>query len=115
MDMNMKRGMKWAVAVTLGLVLVTGCQSRVEPKPKLEFWVPPGYPDIAVSHQLKGAVTVQCDVGSDGLIHNAKVIKSTPAGVFDAYVLQSLKLWRYERNKPVNGMIKNVLFTPKEP
>jgi len=110
----MKQGVKWACVGVLVMALLVGCSRPAENKPRLLQWVPPLYPAVAVSQQLKGVVRVQYDVGSDGQIHNAQILQSTPAYVFDDYVLQALTHWLYERDKPVNGMVKTIVFTPKK-
>jgi len=111
----MKQGVKWACVGALAMALLAGCSRSADNKPKLLLWVPPLYPVVAASQRLEGMVRVQYDVGSDGQIHNARILQSTPANVYDDYVLQALKHWLYERDKPVNGVVKTIVFKLENP
>ena len=54
------------------------------------------YPQDLLGSGVSGTVTLSFDIGADGVPHNAKVLKSAPAGVFDSLALASLQRWYFE-------------------
>lgn len=54
------------------------------------------YPQDLLGSGVNGEVSLGFDIGTDGVPHNAKVLKSSPSGVFDALALASLQRWYFE-------------------
>jgi len=54
------------------------------------------YPQELLGNGVSGAVTLGFDIAADGVPHNTKVLKSSPAGVFDSLALASLQRWYFE-------------------
>ena len=54
--------------------------------------IPPEYPP---NGRGNGTVLVQFDVSKIGSVVNARVIESTPRGMFDTAALQAIARWRY--------------------
>lgn len=57
--------------------------------------VPPRYPWPAVAAAQEGVVVMRYDISPTGTVTGARVICSTPPGVFDKAALKSLRQWRY--------------------
>jgi TonB family protein len=57
---------------------------------------PPDFPDGARRAHQSGYIVVSYTVGVDGKVGNARVVESTPHGVFDHAVLTTLARWRFE-------------------
>ncbi|OYY57153.1 MAG: hypothetical protein B7Y52_02000 [Sulfurovum sp. 28-43-6] len=57
------------------------------------------YPDDALKKKIKGYVVVNLLIDVDGSIEAAKVIQSSPAGVFDAAALSGIRSWRFAPGK----------------
>ena len=53
------------------------------------------YPADALEQSIEGDVTVRYDVDTDGQVMNARVVRSHPAGVFDAAALNAVQSWRF--------------------
>ncbi len=73
----------------------------------------PQYPRRALRSGIEGRVTVQFDVGADGLINDLKIIDATPDGVFDRSVAEAIHQFRFLPQR-VNGypvITKNVTET----
>lgn len=64
------------------------------------YRVTPPYPENLLGTRVQGAVTLSFDVGSSGVPSNVKVVKSTPAGVFDTAAVVALQQWYFE---PADG------------
>lgn len=64
------------------------------------YRVTPPYPDDLLAAPVTGAVTMSFDVGASGVPSNVKVVKSTPAGVFDTAAVVALQQWYFE---PLDG------------
>jgi protein TonB len=61
-----------------------------EPTPLVR--IPPEYPP---SGRGDGSVLVRFDISAIGTVVNARVIESTPRGMFDKAALQAIARWRY--------------------
>lgn len=59
------------------------------------YRITPPYPPGVDEHQA-GAVTLSFDVDAGGMASNVKVVKSTPAGVFDTAAMVALQQWFFE-------------------
>lgn len=64
------------------------------------YRVTPPYPEQLLGTRVQGAVTLSFDVGASGSPSNVKVVKSTPAGVFDTAAVIALQQWYFE---PADG------------
>jgi TonB family protein len=58
-------------------------------------YVPPEYPERALSERIGGSVTVQYVVDKKGYTKDFQVIESTPKGVFDRAATDAIRRWRY--------------------
>jgi len=58
--------------------------------------VPPVYPASAALANQEGFVTLQFDITETGATDNIKVVKSSPAGVFDTSAVKAMKQWQYK-------------------
>ncbi|MCD7099043.1 energy transducer TonB [Stenotrophomonas sp. MMGLT7] len=56
----------------------------------------PRYPAEALRSGTSGEVLVEITVGTDGSVTNARVLRATPARVFDREALNAAKRWRFE-------------------
>jgi TonB family protein len=65
-------------------------------------YVPPEYPDRALSSRIGGSVTVQYVVDKKGYTKDVQVIESVPKGVFDSAATEAIRRWRY-RPAQYNG------------
>jgi TonB family protein len=54
------------------------------------------YPQDLLGSGVSGEVSLGFDIGADGVPHNAKVLKSSPSGVFESLALASLQRWYFE-------------------
>ena len=65
-------------------------------------YVPPEYPDRALTDRTSGSVTVQYTVDKQGRTRDVKVVESNPRGVFDDAAISAIQRWRY-RPAQYNG------------
>ncbi len=70
---------------------------QVDRPPKLLRGVKPKYPKTAHDLHITGKVVVKLLVTPEGHVRNAKVMESSPHGVFDQSVLESVGKWRFRR------------------
>lgn len=56
----------------------------------------PRYPAEALRSGTSGEVLVEITVGTDGSVVNARVLRSTPARIFDREAINAVKRWRFE-------------------
>ena len=56
----------------------------------------PSYPREAYREGTSGEVQVEFTVGTDGSVTNARVVRATPARVFDREALNAVKRWRFQ-------------------
>ena len=56
----------------------------------------PRYPADALRTGISGEVLVELTVGTDGSVTDARVLRSTPARVFDREALSAVRRWRFE-------------------
>jgi len=72
----------------------------------------PRYPPEALRSGTAGEVLVEITVGTDGSVTNARVLRATPARVFDREALNAIKRWRFE---PVSAPVttrRTLAFNP---
>jgi protein TonB len=62
--------------------------------PKLILNVPPVYPPLAVSARVQGSLLVEAEVGPDGRVVAARVLRGMP--LLDAAALEAVRQWRYQ-------------------
>jgi|SaaInlV_125m_DNA_1040241.scaffolds.fasta_scaffold136399_1 TonB family protein len=65
----------------------------------------PRYPAGAKELGLEGRVMINYDVDERGQVVNARVVSSSPAGVFDQAALQAVSSWRFNPMQ-VGGVVK---------
>lgn len=76
--------------------------------------VPPPYPSRALSSGTEGCANVEFIVDSDGRPKNARVVKSSPAGVFDKVALSTVAKFTFSpsaANPQREAVITNNTFT----
>ncbi|WP_225766633.1 energy transducer TonB [Stenotrophomonas sp. Marseille-Q4652] len=72
----------------------------------------PRYPAEALRAGISGEVLVEITVGTDGSVVNARVLRATPARVFDREALAAVKRWKFE---PVSESVttrRTLAFAP---
>ncbi|WP_313347565.1 energy transducer TonB [Stenotrophomonas sp.] len=72
----------------------------------------PRYPADALRAGTSGDVLVEITVGTDGSVTNARVLRATPARVFDREALNAVKRWKFE---PVSAPVttrRTLAFAP---
>jgi periplasmic protein TonB len=77
-------------------------------EPKRIVTVPAEYPDIARSARVEGLVVVQATIDEQGIVADARVLRSVP--LLDGAALAALKQWRYTPTL-LNGVPVRVLLT----
>ncbi len=70
-------------------------ENTVDVKPKVVSRGPLEYPKSALRKHIKGYVVVNLLIGEDGSVEIAKVLDSSPAGVFDGAALNGVRSWRF--------------------
>jgi protein TonB len=104
-----------ATAAAVAAVRRLGAASQAQPQtaagPDLQVlaqklqrtrYVPPEYPERALSDRISGSVTVQYVVDRKGRTQDVKIIESVPKGVFDQAAADAIRRWRY-RPAQYNG------------
>jgi TonB family protein len=80
--------------------------------------VRPVYPDLALSARVAGVVILEANIGTDGYVTDARVLRGVP--LLNDAALDAVKQWQYEPTL-LNGtavpviMTVTVNFTPSEP
>ena len=96
--------------------MLLGCSSPAKnPHPKLLYSLPPAYPYYAQANRIEGDVSVSYNVGVDGKISKVWILKSEPQHLFDSAVIAAMAQWRYETNKPSQGLTKTIYFKLQAP
>lgn len=85
-------------------------EGSVDSKPKVTSRSAMAYPASAMKNGTKGYVIVNLLIAKDGSIELAKVLESSPQGVFDNTVLNGIMTWRFTpakyKGKPVKVWAK---------
>ncbi len=74
-------------------------EGTVDTKPHVLSRAPMQYPASAMKKHIKGYVVVNLLIDTDGSIEAAKVLQSSPPGVFDAAALSGIRSWRFAPGK----------------
>jgi protein TonB len=74
---------------------VTMTAQSVDAPPKPEQQVSPEYPPGARAEAVTGHVKLRFLVGSDGSVHEVKVLEAQPKGVFEDAAKTAIQKWRY--------------------
>lgn len=74
-------------------------EGTADTKPRVLSRSPMQYPDDALRKKIKGYVVVNLLIDVDGSIEAAKVLQSSPPGVFDAAALSGIRSWRFAPGK----------------
>jgi protein TonB len=81
-------------------------EGTVDSKPRVVSRGPLEYPAEAAKKGIKGYVIVNLLIGKDGSVELAKVIASSPAGVFDQAALRGVRSWRFAPAKYKGSPVK---------
>ncbi|MFU8816725.1 MAG: energy transducer TonB [Pseudomonadales bacterium] len=104
-----------SVALALAVLLLAGCASTDRPL-QLVSGAGATYPPQARADGVEGYAVVRYDVDVEGRVHNARVVASSPRGVFDESALQAVTRWRFtpaqRQGQPhaVNGLESRLDF-----
>lgn len=66
--------------------------------------VRPGYTEEDRKGRVKGMVTINCVIGTDGLVHDAVVAQGLSAGL-NKNALDALTLWRFQPARDVDHFV----------
>lgn len=84
---------------------------RLESVTDADVLTPPPYPKAALDAGISGMVWLKVLVAADGSVSEAQVVKSEPAGVFDAAAMEGVKQWKFSpasrtsTGEPVAGWV----------
>ncbi|NOR56174.1 MAG: TonB family protein [Sulfurovum sp.] len=81
-------------------------EGTVDTKPRVLSRSPMQYPAQALKKHIKGYVVVNLLIDTDGSIEAAKVLQSSPPGVFDAAALSGIRSWRFAPGKYKGRSVK---------
>jgi periplasmic protein TonB len=82
------------VPLLLAVVLLAGCAAQDRPL-QLLSGAGPVYPPEARAEGVEGYVVVRYDVDDEGRVLNARVVESSPDGVFDQAAVRAVSSWRF--------------------
>ncbi len=74
-------------------------EGTADTKPRVLSRSPMQYPESAMKKRIKGYVVVNLLIDVDGSIEAAKILQSSPPGVFDAAALSGIRSWRFAPGK----------------
>ena len=72
----------------------------------------PRYPPEALRAGTSGEVLVELTIGTDGSVTNARVVRATPARVFDREALNAVRRWRFEPIDAPTTTRRTLAFNP---
>ena len=72
----------------------------------------PRYPPEALRAGTSGEVVVELTIGVDGSVTNARVVRATPARVFDREALNAVRRWRFEPIDAPTTTRRTLAFNP---
>ncbi|MCF3210982.1 TonB family protein [Escherichia coli] len=64
---------------------------------------------------IKGLVEVKFDIGADGTVTRIVFLRSEPHNLFRDEVVKAMAKWRFEKNRPCQGVKRQFIFTPSRP
>jgi protein TonB len=70
--------------------------------------VRPDYPPMAIAARVSGSVVIEAIIGTDGVVREAKVLRSVP--LLDDAALKAVRQWRYTPTL-LNGVPVSVIMT----
>jgi len=70
--------------------------------------VKPVYPQMAVFQQARGTVIIEITIGTDGKVHEARIVHAVPQ--LDQAALEAVRQWEYEPTR-VNGTLVALTMT----
>ena len=82
------------LAIIVLVLAVSACAAQNRPL-QLLAGQGPVYPAAARADGVEGSVTIRYDVTAEGAVANARVVASTPTGVFDEAALAAVRSWRF--------------------
>jgi len=105
-----------ALATVVALAPAAALAQTLEPiriggnvqAPERTRYVPPVYPSEARAAGVSGIVIIEAVIGHDGLVTDAKVLKSVP--LLDEPALDAVRQWRYAPTT-LNGVAVSVIMT----
>jgi periplasmic protein TonB len=106
------------VPLVLTVVLLAGCAAQDRPL-QLLSGAGPVYPSEARAEGVEGHVVVRYDVDDQGRVLNARVVESSPGGVFDEAAVRAVSSWRFRpleqagERRSVDGLHSRVEFRLK--
>ena len=72
----------------------------------------PRYPPEALRAGTSGEVLVEITIGTDGSVTNARVVRATPARVFDREALNAVRRWKFEPIDAPTTTRRTLAFNP---
>ena len=72
----------------------------------------PRYPPEALRAGTAGEVLVELTIGTDGSVTNARVVRATPARVFDREALNAVRRWKFEPIDAPTTTRRTLAFNP---
>lgn len=72
----------------------------------------PRYPPEALRAGTSGEVLVELTIGTDGSVTNARVVRATPARVFDREALNAVRRWKFEPIDSPTTTRRTLAFNP---
>lgn len=72
----------------------------------------PRYPPEALRAGTSGEVVVELTIGADGSVTNARVVRATPARVFDREALNAVRRWKFEPIDAPTTTRRTLAFNP---
>lgn len=74
----------------------------------------PRYPADALRSGTSGEVLVELSIGTDGSVTDARVLRATPARVFDREALNAVKRWKFEPINSPTTTRRTLAFAPNK-
>lgn len=74
----------------------------------------PRYPADALRSGTSGEVLVELTIGTDGSVTDARVLRATPARVFDREALNAVKRWKFEPISSPTTTRRTLAFAPNK-
>ncbi len=92
-------------------VPAVGCSQQKADEPRQLVTVYPRYPEYAAANYIKGLVEVKFDIGADGTVTRIVFLRSEPHNLFRDEVVKAMAKWRFEKNRPCQGVKRQFIFT----